>query len=253
MTTLRSPSDARRSSQAAIAKFRGTFDQTPPVFSAKNIDGERSYDLARAGASVTGRGRAARPRRCPVTVKRLELLSFDGDTARLEMQVTAGFYVRSLAHDLGAALECGAVLAALRRTRSGEFGLDRAVPLADVLQAPRESLAGRLVPFREPAAGIAVGDAAVGDPAGTPQERRGNGAQRPRGAARPPSPDRPAAGPEGDLVRPGKAGQERQAFSRRWWFGKTEPRPQAISMDGSFWGNIIRLQAMLISPHTAAW
>ena len=69
-----------------------------------------------------------------VTVKRLEMLSFDGDTARLEMQVTAGFYVRSLAHDLGAALGCGAVLAALRRTRSGEFGLDRAVPLADVLQ-----------------------------------------------------------------------------------------------------------------------
>ncbi len=62
---------------------------------------------------------------------------------------TAGFYVRSLAHDLGDALGCGAVLTALRRTRSGEFGLDRAVPLADVLQAPRQSLAERLVPFRE--------------------------------------------------------------------------------------------------------
>jgi len=82
-----------------------------------------------------------------VSVKRLEVLAFDGETARLEMQVTAGFYVRSLAQDLGEALECGGVLSALRRTRSGEFGLDRSVPLADLLQAPRESLAARLVPL----------------------------------------------------------------------------------------------------------
>jgi tRNA pseudouridine55 synthase len=128
----------------AIGKFRGTFDQTPPVFSAKNIDGERSYDLARRGKLTS----EARPKAVSVNVKRLEVLSFDGDSARLEMQVTAGFYVRSLAHDLGAALECGAVLTALRRTQSGEFGLDRAVALADVLQSPRESLAERLIPFR---------------------------------------------------------------------------------------------------------
>jgi len=145
----------------AVETFRGTFEQTPPVFSAKNIDGERSYVLARRAArsaearsaeaadarSASGNS-AARPKPVSVTVKRLEILSFDGDSARLEMQVTAGFYVRSLAHDLGAALECGAVLAALRRTQSGEFGLDRAVPLADVLQSPRESLAERLIPFR---------------------------------------------------------------------------------------------------------
>jgi tRNA pseudouridine55 synthase len=130
---------------AAIETFRGTFEQTPPVYSAKNIDGERSYDLARRG-KLTDEMRA---KAVPVTVRRLEILAFDGDSARLEMRVSAGFYVRSLAHDLGAALDCGAVLTALRRTRSGEFGLDRAVPLADVLQAPRESLAARLVPFRD--------------------------------------------------------------------------------------------------------
>jgi len=130
---------------SAIEKFRGTFDQTPPVFSAKNIDGERSYDLARRGKIDT----ATRAKAVSVTAKRLEILSFDGDTARLEMQVSAGFYVRALAHDLGEALGCGAVLAALRRTRSGDFGLDRAVPLADVLQSSREALSQRLVPFRE--------------------------------------------------------------------------------------------------------
>ncbi|HEX6163143.1 MAG TPA: tRNA pseudouridine(55) synthase TruB [Vicinamibacterales bacterium] len=136
---------AREALTAAIEKFRGTFAQTPPVFSAKNIDGERSYDLARRGKLSTD----ARPKAVPVTVKRLEILSFDGDTARLEMQVTAGFYVRALAHDLGEALECGAVLTALRRTRSGDFTLDRAVALADVLQSPRETVASRMIPFRE--------------------------------------------------------------------------------------------------------
>jgi tRNA pseudouridine55 synthase len=130
---------------SAVARFRGSFDQKPPVFSAKNIDGERSYDLARRGKTSSEN----RPKAMTVTVKHLEVSAFDGDTVRLDMQATAGFYVRSLAHDLGDALGCGAVLTALRRTRSGEFGLDRAVPLADVLQAPRQSLAERLVPFRE--------------------------------------------------------------------------------------------------------
>ena len=130
---------------ASLGQFRGTFEQTPPVFSAKNIDGERSYDLARKGKAAT----MQRAKAVAVTVKRLTLLSFDGDTARLDMQVSAGFYVRALAHDLGEALGCGAVLIALRRTRSGEFGLDHAVPLAELLQSSRDSLAERLVPFRE--------------------------------------------------------------------------------------------------------
>ena len=120
---------------AALAAFRGTYEQTPPAYSAKNIDGERSYDLARKGKTAV----AQRPKAVTVTAKRVELLSFDGETARLEMQVTAGFYVRSLAHDLGAALGCGAHLSALRRTRSGEFGLEHAVPLAELLQSSREA------------------------------------------------------------------------------------------------------------------
>jgi len=137
---------------AALDRFRGTFEQTPPAYSAKNIDGERSYELARKSARRGGDSEPrvlVRPKAVPVTVKRLDLVSFDGDTARLEMQVTAGFYVRSLVHDLGDALGCGAVLAALRRTRSGEFKLDHAMPLSDVLQSSRASIADRIVPFRE--------------------------------------------------------------------------------------------------------
>lgn len=146
----RPPRDAL---EQALARFRGTFEQTPPAYSAKSIDGERSYELARKGARRHQKGGTlvppTRPRPVTVTVKQLEILSFDGETARVDMQVSAGFYVRALAHDLGQALGCGAVLTALRRTRSGEFGLERAVPLADLLQSPREPLTARLVPFRE--------------------------------------------------------------------------------------------------------
>lgn len=135
---------------AALGPFRGTFEQTPPAYSAKNIDGERSYDLARRrsreGSTFVP---PSRPNPVTVTVKRLELVTFDGESATIEMQVSAGFYVRSLAHDLGEALGCGGVLTALRRTRSGEFGLDGAVPLADVVQLPRAALSARLVPFRD--------------------------------------------------------------------------------------------------------
>lgn len=135
----------RAALEAALTPFRGTYEQTPPIYSAKNIDGARAYELARKGNAAT----LPRPKAVTVTVTQLELLSFDGDSARFAMQVSAGFYVRSLSHDLGEALGCGAVLTALRRTRSGEFALDRAVPLADVVQSSRESVTGRLVPFRE--------------------------------------------------------------------------------------------------------
>jgi tRNA pseudouridine55 synthase len=188
---------------AAMTRFRGTFDQTPPVYSAKNIDGERSYNLARRGKIKA----ETRPRAVAVTMKRLEILSFDGDTARLEMQVTAGFYVRALAHDIGTVLECGAVLTALRRTQSGEFALDRAVPLAELLQAPRESLAARLIPFRELLPEIP----AVTLRSASQLERLKNGVEMaPDDLIAPltiPSPIVRLLDPEGDLVglaRPGK-------------------------------------------------
>lgn len=134
---------SRSQVERALGAFRGTFAQTPPAFSAKNIDGERSYEIARKAKD----GVVVLPKAVTVTVRELDLVSFEGETAVLHMRVTAGFYVRSLAHDLGAALGMGAVLVGLRRTRSGEFGLDAAVPLAEVLKADREALAARLLPF----------------------------------------------------------------------------------------------------------
>jgi len=135
----------RQQLDAALEKFRGEFEQTPPAFSAKNIDGERSYERARKAERAVLP--PPRPKSVMVNARRLEVVAFDGETATLSLTVTAGFYVRSLAHDLGEMLGCGALLLALRRTRSGEFGLDIAVPLAEVLQSKREDLAGRLIPM----------------------------------------------------------------------------------------------------------
>jgi tRNA pseudouridine55 synthase len=189
---------------AVLGRFRGAFEQTPPAYSAKNIDGARSYELARKNTTAVAQ---QRPKAVPVTVKRLEVLDFDGETARLEMQVTAGFYVRTLAHDLGEALGCGALLAALRRTRSGEFGLELAVPLAEVLQSSREVLSGRMVPLSALMSDVAA--VTLRGPANL--ERLKNGVEMaPEDFLAPLAPLPPLVrllGPGGDLVglaRPGK-------------------------------------------------
>ena len=98
----------------ALARFRGTFEQMPPQHSAKMVAGRRAYELARRDQPV-----ALKP--VVVTVRALTTLGRDGDLLQLEVTATAGFYVRGLARDLGAALGCGAHLRALRRTRSGAF------------------------------------------------------------------------------------------------------------------------------------
>jgi tRNA pseudouridine55 synthase len=107
---------------AALEEFRGTFLQQPPPFSAKKIEGTRAYALARRGEDVELRA-------VPVSVHRLAILASSPGSARLEIVCSSGFYVRTLAHDVGARLGCGAYLERLRRTRAGAFGLEDAVTL----------------------------------------------------------------------------------------------------------------------------
>lgn len=132
----------REALEAALAGFRGAILQTPPVFSAKRVGGHRAYDLAR---------RVGRPAPVlapvPVTAHELELTSFDGPTATLSMVVSAGFYVRSLANDLGQVLGTGAVLEGLRRTRTGGFGRADAIPVETLAAAGREAVLRRMVPL----------------------------------------------------------------------------------------------------------
>jgi tRNA pseudouridine55 synthase len=103
-------------------KFHGEMDQLPPIFSAKKINGVPAYKLARAGAEV-----AVKPAR--ITIHDFELTSLEADTAGFTMSVSAGGYVRSVAHELGQLAGCGAHLSSLRRTRAGAFLLEQAITI----------------------------------------------------------------------------------------------------------------------------
>lgn len=123
----------------ALAAFVGTHDQVPPAYSAKKTDGTPAYERARKGEAVT-----VPPVR--VTAHAIDLLDAGQDWATIRVRCGAGYYVRSLAHDLGHRLGVGAHLAELRRIRCGEFGLDDAVGLEPVLVDGSVGLA-RIVPL----------------------------------------------------------------------------------------------------------
>lgn len=137
----RSPADLTRDDIVqALAQFQGTFWQQPPPFSAKKVGGRRAYRLARQARPVT-----LAP--VQVTVEAIELIDYlPPDRVRLRLVTSAGFYARALAHDLGAVLGCGGCLEALRREKSGGFGLDQAVPL-EVIDAEGPRARARLVPL----------------------------------------------------------------------------------------------------------
>jgi tRNA pseudouridine55 synthase len=108
--------------RAALKRFTGDIEQIPPMVSAVKIGGERLYRKARRGESVE------RPPRS-VTIHSLELNAFDGLNAQLDVTCSGGTYVRTLIHDLGHELGCGAHMSSLRRTGSGGFALVEAVAL----------------------------------------------------------------------------------------------------------------------------
>ncbi|MCU1236387.1 MAG: tRNA pseudouridine synthase [Candidatus Solibacter sp.] len=126
--------------EPALEKFRGEFMQRPPAVSAKKVDGKRSYELARKNIAVE---LAA----VPVHVYELTLLELNGDLARLRAHCSGGTYMRSIAHDLGQALGCGAHLQELRRLASGEFEIDQARTLEQLESlASEERLVDAIVP-----------------------------------------------------------------------------------------------------------
>src|SRR5262245_5420395 len=159
---------SREEIDRALEGFRGTFLQQPPAFSAKKIDGQRSHRIARdeqrlrpcravcgeaSAKERAGRGAPAPvekswrlPDKCQVTVSELTVTGLQGDLVTLTLDCSAGFYVRSLAHDLGQALGTGAHLAALRRTRSGGFTLADAIALAEA-EEHRDRARAALVPL----------------------------------------------------------------------------------------------------------
>jgi tRNA pseudouridine55 synthase len=118
----------------ALVALTGDYMQMPPAYSAKKIGGRRAYELARRDEPVTLTA-------APVRVSALELLDFEYDRCRVSLTCSAGFYVRSLVRDLGRSCGTGACLEALRRTRSGDFGLDEAVPFDALTSSDRSAKA----------------------------------------------------------------------------------------------------------------
>jgi len=137
--------------EALLARFRGEILQTPPPVSAKKVDGKRAYDLARQDAAVE-----LEP--VKVSVYELTLVGVEGAVARLRVHCSGGTYMRSLAHDLGQFLGCGAHLQELRRTSSAEFEIGEARTLEQL-----QSLAAddRLVDAIVPASKMLPGMASV--------------------------------------------------------------------------------------------
>jgi tRNA pseudouridine55 synthase len=126
--------------EAALKPFRGEFAQRPPAVSAKKVDGRRSYELARKNIAVE---------LAPVAVHvyELTLLELNGCEARLRVHCSGGTYVRSIAHDVGQAVGCGAHLIELRRLASGEFEIDQARTLEQLeALAAEERLIDAFVP-----------------------------------------------------------------------------------------------------------
>jgi tRNA pseudouridine55 synthase len=106
--------------EAVAKQFLGEILQVPPVYSAIKKNGQRSYDLARQGKAVTLEGRKVTIRVFEMEILQLPLVAF-------RVVCTTGTYIRSLAHDVGQALGCGAYLSSLCRTRIGQYRLEDAI------------------------------------------------------------------------------------------------------------------------------
>lgn len=105
--------------EAVFPQFLGEIMQIPPVFSAMNVNGKRAYEYARKGQELELKAR-------PITIFELEILEFSLPKVIIKVRCSKGTYIRSLAHDIGKALENGAHLTALRRTKSGDFDVNNA-------------------------------------------------------------------------------------------------------------------------------
>lgn len=125
--------------ERALDAFRGEFDQLPPPYSAKKVDGVRAYKLARKQMPV-------QPAAARVTVHHLAIEGYVDGLVTVRVCASAGFYVRSLAHDLGRQLGCGAHLETLRRVRAGTFREEDAIGLG-TLEAGGPETARSIIPL----------------------------------------------------------------------------------------------------------
>ena len=120
----------REQFESVLASFKGTIKQVPPMYSAVKYQGKPLYKLARAGVQIERKSR-------PVQVYHVELIDWHPPLATIDVECGKGTYIRSLAHDLGQALGCGAHLKNLVRLKCGLFDIDNAIPLSQLEDAFR--------------------------------------------------------------------------------------------------------------------
>ena len=114
--------------EAVLQKFRGEILQVPPMYSALKINGQKLVDLARKGKTVERQPR-------PITIHELTLLGMEAEGIRLRVRCSKGTYIRTLCKDIGEALGCGGCMAQLRRVQAGEYTIEEAVPLQELLES----------------------------------------------------------------------------------------------------------------------
>jgi len=133
---------SREDVEALLPRFTGDILQIPPMVSALKKDGVPLYKLARQGKTIEREPR-------PVTVHALEITSFTPPEVALRVRCGKGTYVRTLAHDIGTALGCGAHLSSLRRTRSGGFEVENAISMDALRELELEAMTERLIAVEE--------------------------------------------------------------------------------------------------------
>ena len=129
--------------EATLAVFRGEIMQVPPMYSALKVNGQKLCDLARKGKTVERQPR-------PITIHELALLERGVNTLRLRVRCSKGTYIRTLCKDIGEQLGCGGCMESLRRVSAGEYTIDEAVPLQELLDTgePEKYLRGVDTMFR---------------------------------------------------------------------------------------------------------
>ena len=144
----RVPKDAETVKEA-LKSFEGDIQQIPPAFSAVLVGGRRAYDIARSGGNPDLAPRT-------VTIHRIELNSFDpaDASASITVECSRGTYVRTICHDLGQKLGCGAVLSSLERTEACGFDISQALDLEKARKMDREEILKRFLPIETALSGM---------------------------------------------------------------------------------------------------
>ncbi len=124
--------------KAVLTRFTGELEQTPPMYSAIKINGQKLYDIARRGGEVE-----RRPRH--ITVSGISVVGRSGNDFVLDISCSKGTYIRTLCNDIGDALGCGGCMSSLRRTAAGDFSVSQAYTIDEVVAAAAAGEAGKLL------------------------------------------------------------------------------------------------------------